>query len=325
MTRRSSELAAVMRRMIGAFEAKDAETVRGLISQSDDTLMVGTDAREWLYGVEAFEVTAAQVADAPAYRWSIRRLEAFEEGSVGWVAADTTVQFEDGPDSDARVTAVFRLEGGVWRVVQWHASAPAPIFEPSDWEVPMSLADLTGSGAADIEQLLRAHYRAATVTFLFSDIQESTSLAIQAGDVVWADVVQRHFADVRRIADAHSGFVVKTLGDGVMLAFDSAGDAVGAAAAIQRVVANQRVAQPFQVRIGVHSGDALRVDADYSGHAVNLTARLASAATGDQVLVSEVVRGLVGDSSLVRFGDAIRLTLKGIAEPITAFPLVPAD
>lgn len=241
---------------------------------------------------------------------------------MGWVAADTTVHFEDGSESDARVTAVFRLEGGVWRVVQWHASAPAPIFEPSGWDVPTNLTDITGSGAADLEQLLRGHYRAATMTFLFSDIQESTSLAIQAGDVVWADVVQRHFADVRGIAEGHSGLVVKTLGDGVMLAFDSAGDAVGAAAAIRSVVVRQRVVQPFHVRIGVHSGDAVRVDADYSGHTVNLTARLASAAEGDQVLVSEVVRGLVGGSSVVKFGVPIKLALKGIPETVTAYPLV---
>lgn len=311
-----------MRRIIAAFESKDAETVRGLISQSADTLILGTDAREWLYGVEAFEVTVAQVAEAPDYRWTLGRLEAFEEGNVGWVAADTTVHFGNRPEVAARVTAVFLLEGGVWRVVQWHASTPSPAFEQYGWEPPTSLAELTEKGQADLEQLLRAQYRSATVTFLFSDIEESTSLAIQTGDVIWADVVQNHFADVRRIADAHTGVVVKTLGDGVMLAFDSAGDAVGAAVSIRRAVAHQRAAQTFQVRIGVHSGDAPRVDADYSGQTVNLTARLASAAAGDQVLVTGVVRGLVGESAVFKFGEAIELNLKGIPGIVTAYPLV---
>lgn len=321
MARQSSELAAVMRRIIAAFEAKDAETVRGLISQSADTLILGTDAREWLYGLEAFEVTAAQVAEAPTYRWTIGRLEAFEEGNVGWVAADTMVHFEGRAETPARVTAVFVLEAGVWRVVQWHASTPSPASEMYGWQPPMSLAELKDGGQADLEQILRAQYRSATVTFLFSDIEESTSLAIERGDVIWADVVQSHFADVGRIATANSGLVVKTLGDGVMLAFDSAGEAVAAAAAIRRAVANQRGAQPFHVRIGVHIGDALRLDADYSGHTVNLTARLAAAATGGQVLVSQLVRDLVGESTTFAFGDGIALSLKGIPGVVTAYPL----
>ena len=109
MIRKSSELAAVMRRLLAAFEERDAETVRGLISQSDDTLVIGSDAREWLYGLEAREVTTKQVADTPPYTWTAHRLEAFEDGTVGWVAADTTVEF-NGQTSSFRVTAVLALE-----------------------------------------------------------------------------------------------------------------------------------------------------------------------------------------------------------------------
>lgn len=319
MVRKSTELAAVMRRLLAAFENRDATTVRGLISQSDDTLVIGSDAREWLYGVEAYEVTAAQVAETPPLTWNAHRLDAYEDGSVGWVAADTTVEFK-GQTSSFRVTAVFVLEAGVWRVVQWHASVPAPIHGLTGWEPPTSLADVMGTDRHDLEQLLRAQYRTATVTFLFSDIEESTSLASRTGDFVWADVAQRHFAQVRRIAEAHSGSVVKTLGDGVMLAFDSARDAVRAAAGIQQSVSDDR-GERLRVRIGVHSGDAVRLDDDYSGQTVAITARLSDAASGGEVLVSGVVRDLVAQSPEFTFGDALELELKGIPELVRAHAL----
>lgn len=319
MVRKSTELAAVMRRLLAAFEGRDAATVRGLISQSDDTLLIGTDAREWLYGVEAREVTTRQVADTPPYRWTVHRLEAFEDGAVGWVAVDTTVEF-NGQTSSFRVTAVFALEAGVWRVVQWHASVPAPIHGLSGWEPPTSLADVVGTNPRDLDQLLRAQYRTATVTFLFSDIEESTSLASRAGDFVWADVVRRHFAEARRIAEAHSGSVVKTLGDGVMLAFDSARDAARAAADIQQSVADAS-GERLRVRIGIHCGDAVRLDDDYSGQTVTTTARLADAASGGEVLVSGVVRDLMAQASEFTFGEVRELELKGIPEPVRAHVL----
>jgi len=56
------------------------------------------------------------------------------------------------------------------------------------------------------------------------------------------------------------GRIVKTMGDGAMLAFDSAREAVGAARAIQRSVGNQGGANPFRVRIGIHTGDAMHAD-----------------------------------------------------------------
>lgn len=320
MVRKSTELAAVMRRLLAAFEDRDAATVRGLISQSDDTLVIGTDAREWLYGLEAYEVTTRQVADSPPFTWTAHRLDAYEDGTVGWVAVDTTVQFENGRTSSSRVTAVFALEAGVWRVMQWHASVPAPIHGLSGWDPPTSLSDVIGTNRHDLDRLLRAQYRTATVTFLFSDIEESTSLASRTGDFVWADVVQRHFAEVRRIAEAHSGSVVKTLGDGVMLAFDSARDAVRAAADVQQSVSDDR-GERLQVRIGVHCGDAVRLDDDYSGQTVAITARLSDAASGGEVLVSGVVHDLVARSSEFTFGDALELELKGIPELVRAHAL----
>jgi adenylate cyclase len=312
MVRKSSELAAVLKRLMAAFENRDAVTARSLISQSDDTLIVGSDAREWLYGVEAYEVFAAQVGETPEFRWTVHRLDAHEEGTVGWAAADTTVEFVSGMSAHFRVTAVFRLEEGVWRVVQWHTSVPQPTSETAGVELTTSLNQLLDSLDDGAQGVLRARFATTTVTLLFSDIEESTSRGVELGEVVWGDVVQRHLGEVHRIANAHGGIVVKTLGDGAMLAFESARDAVRSAVAIQRSAANQQTAGPLRVRVGVHTGDAMHADGDYFGHAVNKTARIAAAAEGGQVLVSDVVRGLVDATPGLVFGDPVALELKGI-------------
>ena len=56
VVRRSSELAAVLKRIVVAFESRDVATARSLISQADETLVLGTDAVEWWYGVEGYEL-----------------------------------------------------------------------------------------------------------------------------------------------------------------------------------------------------------------------------------------------------------------------------
>ncbi len=325
MVNTSSELAAVMRRLISAFESRDAATARSLISRRDETLVVGSDAREWLYGVEGYEVFAAQVLRTPRFRWTIHRLDAFTEGSVGWAAADSTADFENGGSAEIRVTAVFVLEEGVWRVVQWHASVPVPSIEISGADLPTSLADLLVSLDDDVRVVLETRFKTSTVTLLFSDIEESTSRAVELGDAVWGDMVQRHFAELHRVANAQGGLVVKTMGDGAMLAFESARDAARSAVAIQRSVARQKAAKAFRVRVGVHTGDAMRADGDYFGQMVDKTARIAASAEGGQVLVSDIVRGLVDDTPGLEFGEPIVLTLKGIPGTHTAYPLVEAE
>lgn len=319
--RRSAELAAVLKRIVVAFESRDVATARSLLSQADDTLVLGTDAMEWWYGVEGYELFAAHVEVTPEFRWTIHRLDAFEEGSVGWAAADTTVAYASGMTAHPRITAVFHLEEGVWRVVQWHASVPQPTVEMTGVELPTSLSELMASLDDDLLSALKARFSTTTVTLLFSDIEESTTRAVEFGDVVWGDVVQRHFAELHRIANAHDGIVVKTMGDGAMLAFESARQAARSAVEIQCSVGRQQSAGSFKVRVGVHAGDAMYTDGDYFGQTVDKTARVAAAAVGGQVLVTDVVIGLVGQMPGLVYGDPIALDLKGIPGTHTAYPL----
>ena len=321
MARASDELAAIFRRMQEAFERRDAETVRSLLSHAEDTVVVGTAVEEWLEGVEATEVFVAQVTEMPPVKVTVHHLNAFEDGDVGWLAADTTTELDTGATARIRYTAVFRLEEGAWKVVQWHASVPED-SESLGVELTTSLSQLLESlDADDVETLLRKRFSAGILTLLFSDIEESTSLAGVLGDAVWTDLVHRHFADVARIAAEQDGVVVKTIGDGAMLAFESPRRGVVAASEIERSVAGYDLPEELRVRVGVHAGDTLSADGDYFGQTVNKAARIAAAAAGGQVLVSDVVRGLVEQSAEFRFGEPIRIELKGFTGQHTVYEL----
>lgn len=309
-----------MRRLLVAFEQGEHAVVRNLILPSEDTLVIGSDGAEWLYGLEALEVSAAQ-SSATEYSLRIHRVDAHEDGNVGWAAADTTASFVDGPTADFRITAVFILQDGVWRVVQWHASVPSPINETSGRSVPTSLAQLLDELDLDLESALRSRFQTSTITFLFSDIEASTRHTAAAGDAVWGDIVQRHFAEVDRVATAHDGELVKTLGDGTMVAFVAPHDGVLAATAIQRSVRLSDASRPFHVRVGLHTGEALGIDGDYFGQTVNTAARLAAAAAGGQILVSAATIDRLDGADDVAFGDAMELELDGITGTVTAFPL----
>lgn len=136
-----------------------------------------------------------------------------------------------------------------------------------------------------------------TVTLLFTDLVGSTELLAQLGDDQMQAVRRRHFALLGDAVVAHGGQVVKSLGDGIMATFSGASDAVGCAVAIQLGVARsrgRRADAALTVRIGVSAGEPILEDGDYHGTAVVEAARLCAAARGGQILLSEVVRLLVG-------------------------------
>ncbi|HEV7810370.1 MAG TPA: adenylate/guanylate cyclase domain-containing protein, partial [Candidatus Limnocylindrales bacterium] len=136
-----------------------------------------------------------------------------------------------------------------------------------------------------------------TVTFLFTDIEGSTRLERAVGPDAWASVVARHDEIARSAIEAAGGSVVKTEGDAVFAAFPEADDAVAAAVHLQRALADEAWpgATSLAVRAGLHTGQGrLRDDRggadapDYVGIDVNYTARLAAAANGRQLVVSDV-------------------------------------
>jgi class 3 adenylate cyclase len=131
-------------------------------------------------------------------------------------------------------------------------------------------------------------------------------------------VIRRHNRIVRQQLAAHGGYEVELQGDGFLLAFGSARQGLLCAIAIQRALEADVAAhsdEPIRVRIGVHTGEALR-DADkFFGKTVILSARIAAQAVGGEILISSLVRELVASAGDVRFGAAREVQLKGLSEP----------
>lgn len=150
--------------------------------------------------------------------------------------------------------------------------------------------------------------RSGTVTFLFTDLVDSTPLWEQQPTAM-ADAVARHDVVLQDVVSRGGGVVVKTSGDGLMAVFDDADAAVAAAIDGQRALLTESWPVPLSVRMGLCTGSALEADGDYHGPVVNRAARVASAAHGGQILVAPSTAALAEAFELRRLGE---YRLKGL-------------
>jgi class 3 adenylate cyclase len=144
-------------------------------------------------------------------------------------------------------------------------------------------------------------------TVLFTDIVDSTRSAVDTGDHVWRDILDRHDAATRRVVERYGGRVVKSTGDGVLATFDSPSRAVHCARAVSDTLGREGIT----IRAGLHTGEIERRDDDIAGIAVHIGARIAALAGPNEVLVSGTVHDLVEGSDL-RFEDRGLRPLKGV-------------
>ncbi|HVF32113.1 MAG TPA: adenylate/guanylate cyclase domain-containing protein, partial [Acidimicrobiales bacterium] len=161
-----------------------------------------------------------------------------------------------------------------------------------------------------------------TVTILFSDIEGFTSLNERLGDFRAKDILRDHYALVREELLNHRGFEVKVSGDGFMVAFDSAARALRCAQAIQRRQQKwsaEHPDTPIRVRMGLHTGEAIRDADDFLGSTVNLASRIATAARGEEVLVSALLKELCASTGEFDFDRGQEIELKGLSQPHRVF------
>ena len=153
-----------------------------------------------------------------------------------------------------------------------------------------------------------------TVTILFSDIEGSTALNVELGDEGWMELLGEHNRLVREAIRRNNGFEVKTEGDAFMVAFQSARDALRGAIDMQKALAhhNETAARPVRVRIGLHTGEPVRQGDDFYGTHVVLAARIASQASGGEVLASALLRELVAASREFALTPQPPVVLKGL-------------
>lgn len=152
-----------------------------------------------------------------------------------------------------------------------------------------------------------------TVSLMFSDIEGSTVLNRRLGDEEWVKVIRAHDEVAAKTVSRNGGQIVKKQGDGFMAAFSTPEGAVGAAVALTpELRAAESIGVPLTLRVGVHTGEVVSDNNDLFGTNVVMAARIADAARGNEVLVSEAVRDqLVGADGLM-FHQRRKVRFKGL-------------
>ncbi|CAN5120001.1 hypothetical protein BH09ACT13_BH09ACT13_13530 [soil metagenome] len=159
-----------------------------------------------------------------------------------------------------------------------------------------------------------------TVTFLFTDVEESTRLLAELGTAEYAEALQGHRVVIRAALATHGGSEVDTQGDAFFCAFASARAAVACAETVQSSLA----AGPIRVRIGIHTGEALVVDQHYVGMDVHRAARIGACGHGGQVVISPATVGLL-EPKAVPLKELGAHRLKDLSAPVTLYQLGDAE
>jgi class 3 adenylate cyclase/pimeloyl-ACP methyl ester carboxylesterase len=165
-----------------------------------------------------------------------------------------------------------------------------------------------------IEEFLTGTHQGAegdvvTKTILFTDIVSSTEQSARLGHRRWTALSDEHDAMVRATLAQYRGEEVKTIGDGFLAAFDATTRAVRAA--LEIVTAARNIG--LEVRAGVHTGEVEVRPDDVVGLTVSIAKRICDLGGPGQVIVSEVVKGVLVGSG-ISTSDYGTHTLKGVPE-----------
>ena len=171
-----------------------------------------------------------------------------------------------------------------------------------------------------------------SLTFLFSDLKDSTELYEHVGDLVAFDLVNEHFRLLQEIIASERGAVVKTIGDAVMATFETPDRAIAAAIRMREAMSDlgaERQHQSLRLKMGIHEGSCLAVtlngQQDYFGQTVNIASRVQGLAASRAIVVTESVvenanaRTLLETSGLKP--TLRRVALSGIADKVSVYEI----
>jgi class 3 adenylate cyclase len=265
-------------------------------------------------------LTRLDAAQAQAQRWGLRVDEArivYEKGA----ALRRLERRREALDTLDECLSLFRTRGmgGHWVEAVVREKLRAQGIDPA--ELGTSIDAVVESVQAEPPDLRPAAAPDGTVTIAFSDIEGSTILCERLGDTDWLALLHEHNAVVHECVALHGGRVIKSQGDGFMLAFPSPANGLECARAIQRAFSERIADEPIRVRIGLHTGQAIAEQGDLFGRNVALAARVAASAGGGEILVSSATMERTADEGAFAFGSPRRATLKGIAGEHTLHPV----
>ena len=195
--------------------------------------------------------------------------------------------------------------------------------EPKRHAAPLELPDIpkvvSTPPAAGVDRSPQG-----TVTIMFSDIVGYSAMTERLGDLAAHELLRTHNSIVRDELATHSGQEIKSQGDGFMVAFQSAAQALRCAIAIQarfEKFSSEQPDAPIRVRLGLHTGEPIRDGGDLLGRTVITASRLSDLAGSGEILVSSLLHELTDPMGEFRFGQPRQVELKGITGLKTVYPL----
>jgi adenylate cyclase len=184
-----------------------------------------------------------------------------------------------------------------------------------------SVEDLAGWAQVERPDLARLTAD-GDVVIAFSDIEDSTAQNEALGDRGWMKVLERHNRLINKHVEHRGGHVVKNQGDGFMMAFGDAGEAVRCGVDVQRaLLADADEPEGIRVRIGIHMGSSVRRGDDLFGRNVAMAARITGQADGGEILVSESVREAVAALPDIELCEPVEAELKGLQGSHNLYPV----
>jgi class 3 adenylate cyclase len=310
------EIAAIALRWFHSYGRGEAETILNLLSDDPALNYVGTAENEYGSGDNFRRAFPEYVAAHPLFEFNDADITAFSCGNVGWAIGLGTVNVVTGESARIRVTQIYHLVQGFWRLIHVHNSQPTPNIDGIAKDLGQ-LQDLLDAALSSPAELART----GLATIMFTDIADSTTIAATVGDARWSNAIKSHIKRVDQIITDHSGTMIKSLGDGTMSAFNSARAALSAATALQRAMDAGDSEPRLQTRIGLHTGDLVEEGGDMFGTVVNKAARVTSVAQPGEIRVSDATRAMVGGSIDFDFCQQVSLPLKGLVGEHTLYLL----
>ena len=175
-----------------------------------------------------------------------------------------------------------------------------------------SIEDLAGWAQVERPDLARLTAD-GDVVIVFSDIEDSTVHNEELGDRDWVKLLERHNRLIEKLVAEHRGYVVKTQGDGFMIAFSDAEQAVLCGIGVQRaLLKNADQWNGIRVRVGAHIGPSVRRGDDLFGRNVVMAARIAGQAGGGEILISDAVREALAGAAVIDLYGPRDAELKGL-------------
>jgi len=208
-----------------------------------------------------------------------------------------------------------------------HGSIPHKIMEvnPDTVEAFLGRIEDPGSPAArghdpaggtDVDSAFR--------TIMFTDMKDSAAITTRLGDGEAIELFRTHNALVRDVLNQHSGREIQHTGDGFMVSFTAASQAVACAIAIQKALLAHNRKHPdtnINVRIGICAGEPVEEDQRLFGSTVQLTSRICDRAEPDQILVAPVIRDLCLGKQFI-FSDQGEFAPKGFDQPLRMYEVL---